>query len=147
VMKSSANRADVVYGTPPKSRTAKAVVPPFKFAQNSQDENVIDAFLDEIDRLQRETPRDAAARSSAATTATANSNTPPRNSKEYRDRRSELVGLIRELVTEHDDPSQPAAPSSAASTSAPSSTPQTPRSRAKHVSKLEKDRVRLEQFG
>jgi hypothetical protein len=149
VMKSSANRADVVHGTPPKSRQTKAAAPQAKLTSSQQDENAIDAFLQEIDRLQQQQqqhpqsgPNVVAVRTAASSLASApkDCDTPPRNSKAYRDRRSELVGLIRELVIEHDEPLAAPAPAS-------SSAPQTPRSRAKQLAKLQKDSTRLEQFG
>jgi hypothetical protein len=146
-MKSSANRADVVHGTPPKSRPTKAAAPQAKvMPSQQQDENAIDAFLQEIDRLQQQQQQQpqsvVVVRTAASSLASApkDCDTPPRNSKAYRDRRSELVGLIRELVIEHDDPLAAPAPAS-------SSTPQTPRSRAKQLAKLQKDSTRLERFG
>jgi hypothetical protein len=159
VMPSKANRADVVHGTPPKStprrKSAKPATLPYSFKKSDTDdgkENAIDTFLAELDRLQMATAAAAAAaadvparhtsaatRAIAASSSTSGVSTPPRKSKEYRERRSELIGLLRELVSEHDE-------------LMPSATnvvdmPQTPRSRAKQMQKLQKDWVKLERFG
>jgi hypothetical protein len=151
VMTSKANRADVVHGTPPKAtprrKSAKAATLPYSFKGTNDDgkENVIDTFLAELDRLQAATASTAtpsptpAARAIAAAggSSTSGVSTPPRKSKAYREHRSELVGLLRELVTENDE----------LMPTAETAMPQTPRTRAKQMQKLQKDWVKLERFG
>jgi hypothetical protein len=148
VMPSKANRADVVHGTPPKATprrksAAKAATLPYSFKGDTGDgkENAIDTFLAELDRLQAATastaPLAAARAIAAASSTTSGVSTPPRKSKAYREQRSELVGMLRELVSEHDE----LMPADAAAM------PQTPRTRAKQMQKLQKDWVKLERFG